>query len=389
MKRKKYEEINSKKKYENLNNGLNNPGLPYYELGGTDESIGYNVGVKCRDLIREEIELLVNTLIAISPVFSTRNELLQHTGKYLPYATAFAPELIKEIRGIARGSETKFEEVFFLNCFSDIFADSCNPSMVKDLWGCTSFVAGMEGTKSGTILMGQSFDLNIMFEKFPLILLIKPQNGPEALIYTLAGIVGCIGVNSTGVAVLNNKLLTLDSRPGVPFTFLVRKALEQKTAVEASQVIIKARRATGMNYIIGDTGGRIIDLETTAVQHDFLNVSGCFFAHSNHCLSYKIRQYQYKELNDSILRLAQAEKKLEMENGLITVETFVELTKDHVGYPRSICHHPDAKLVEFQRMKTISAVIVDLSRYEMLATMGNPCQNDFISYSLEKNRKGI
>ncbi len=88
------------------------------------------------------------------------------------------------------------------------------------------------------------------------------------------------------------------------------------------------------------------------------------------------------ELDDSIVRLDRAKKFLEREYGEITIEALMTLTRDHLGYPRSICHHPDEKLSEAQRMKTISAVVIDPGRHKMWVTKGNPCESDFIPYRL-------
>ena len=48
---------------------------------------------------------------------------------------------------------------------------------------------------------------------------------------------------------------------------------------------------------------------------------------------------------------------------------------DHVGYPRSVCRHPDSQ--EGGDLKTVAASNVDLTTGEYLIAAGNPCEYQF------------
>jgi len=356
--------------------------LPLIEVSGYPNEIGYKIGLQYKGFIRKEFNYLLETVMRLSSKLSSKEEILRLTSKYAPYAQEYAPELIEEVEGIAEGAELTFEEVFFLNCFSDIFSDISFPTLATKLLSCSAFGVSKEITAGHQVFVGQNFDLNILFQDFPIILKINSKSGPSSLVYTMVGIIGCIGQNSFGLSVANNKLFSSDSRPGVPFTFVVRKILEQKTIGEAMDAVITAHRATGLNYIIGDSGGEIFSLETTATDIEVIYSHFGYIAHANHFLTQRLKQYQLALLGDSLLRYDRIVKLLKAKRKEINVEYLKKVLKDHINFPRSICYHPDVRIPEYKRMKTISAVIMQPSKRVMYVANGNPCQNEFKEYEI-------
>ena len=52
---------------------------------------------------------------------------------------------------------------------------------------------------------------------------------------------------------------------------------------------------------------------------------------------------------------------------------------DHNDYPRSICKHMDQQV---QLGETLAAVIMVPEEGVLYATCGQPCQNEYVKYSL-------
>jgi isopenicillin-N N-acyltransferase-like protein len=356
--------------------------LPFLELRGSPKERGYSIGFRLRDLIQQEVKEVFKLMRNLSSLSSTRKNCLRLSNKYLPYAKSFAPELVEEIEGISEGAGIEFEDVFFLNIFDDIAADISNPKLASKLLGCTSIGVANEATLDGEVFVGQTFDFNILFQRFQIILKINNKSSPNSLIYTIAGMLGFSGQNSHGVTVVNNKLFASDSRPGVPFNFIIRKILEKKTIDNSIEIILNAHRTTGMNYLMGSSRGNIIDIETTARYHEILYPKKDVITHSNHYLTKQLKKYQYIEHPDSCMRFDQISNLLKERHGRITLEFLKNCLTDHLNYPKSICNHPSPQLEKYRRMKTLSALIMQPKTGKLFATMGNPCQNNFAEYNI-------
>lgn len=62
--------------------------------------------------------------------------------------------------------------------------------------------------------------------------------------------------------------------------------------------------------------------------------------------------------------------------GEVTVQTIMEILRDHYGKPHSICCHPDPAEPEDFGGATLASVIYDLEEKEMHITKGPPCQTE-------------
>ena len=61
------------------------------------------------------------------------------------------------------------------------------------------------------------------------------------------------------------------------------------------------------------------------------------------------------------------------------VDEMKGILSDHEGRPKSICRHQD---VNPKASKTTHSLIVEPARGCMHVALGNPCQNEYITYSL-------
>ncbi len=356
--------------------------LPVMNLKGSPEKIGRAVGLKFKALIHKEVKVLFDNLRFLSPLPLTKEHCLKLSGKYFPYAQKYAPELVEEIEGISDGAGLGLEEVFFLNCYLDISSDLFRPKMAFELLGCSSLAASGKATADKEVIIGQNFDVNVAFQDSSILLAVRTKLGASSLIYTLAGLVGCVGINSNGISVMNNTLFSSGPRPGVPFAFIVRKILAQKTIGEALDAVLKARRATGMNYLLSNPKGEIYDLETTASKAEVISPQKDYICHTNHFLSSKLKRYEIVKLENSINRWTRIKKILGDCYGKLTPELFKEILADHKNYPNSICYHSDPRSTRYRRLKTVSSIICLPRAKKMIYTNGNPCESDFIEHSL-------
>ena len=366
------------------------------EMSGKPYERGFVYGSQCKNLINKFTKRWFNFISAIPrpEIALTKTEALKLTSRYFPYAKDYAPELIEECRGIADGAGISFDEIFNINCYWDIL-DSIHPQVrwkylahgSHKRWlpymGCTAFAVSKSATKKSHVILGQNFDLGWegeIFQETATLIKIIPDNGPSCLCFSNTGMIGALGMNSSGIALVINKLFPLDSEPGVPFFFVVRKVLQQEKIGDAIGAIIDCKRASGIHYLLCDQNGEIFSIETTAADYDVVIPLDGTLGHTNHYVSERLKPLDFHPpINpDSLVRWSRINKYLEEKKGEITIEDCQKWMKDHVNYPLSICRH------DHEQGKTIASLIMLPKELEFLATYGNPCTQPYVKYLIPR-----
>src|SRR5208283_6082474 len=88
-----------------------------------------------------------------------------------------APELVEEMRGIARGAAVPFERIFLLNSMLDLNAFRFL-GMVENFAGCSTFAVQSEAG-TGKTLLGQTYDMPEFHQDYLTVLRLKPAKGPR------------------------------------------------------------------------------------------------------------------------------------------------------------------------------------------------------------------
>ena len=315
----------------------------------------------------------------------TDARLLAMVRRGLPYAEEYAPDLVEEVAGIAAGAALPFEAVFGFNYFLDLF-DITYPELTNMLmFGCTTLAATKRATADDGVYLGQNYDLRHLYQDGVVLLQTEVAPGVEALVFTIAGLVGCAGMNAAGMGIVINNLTPCDSRPGVPYTFILRRALAQTRLSEALNTIWAAHRASGINYMMADSTGEIVSLETTATDGDVLHALDEYIGHSNHYVHPRLaaaysasRPYD----GDSYIRWGRVNKLLKQQCGALTVDRLRDILRDHCGYPHSICRHPVDGLGELRTGNTVASLLMDLRNLTLWAATGNPCEHPYEEFRL-------
>ncbi|MDE2997473.1 MAG: C45 family autoproteolytic acyltransferase/hydrolase [Gemmatimonadota bacterium] len=353
-----------------------NDGLPILEVSGPPLNRGQAHG----EVFRKEIRALLPAYFdqlertsrsqGVPALLKTR--VLEISGTYAKPAEAYAPDLVEEARGIAAGAGVPFEEIMALNGFLDIF-DHLSPNFISA--GCTTFMApDMEGTASAAI--GQNYDLADIFQ--PAAVLLKVIGaGPDALMYTTAGMLGCAGMNSEGIGVVINNLVPGDAGPGVPYPFVIRRILAATQIGDAIDAVVSYRRASGMNYVLCDRHGEIYNLETTAADYEATSPFDGPMAHSNHYLADRLRPLE-RRANDqrgqSLARWGRATRLLR-RSADPDAETIKSALRDHVNSPVSICRHSVDGCGQ-----TICGIVLEPANGRAWFARGPCCEHEWVEY---------
>lgn len=363
--------------------------LPMVELTGSPREMGLAHGQALRATIQRLIDehdrrlnefALDRTGSGLSKDFHAKV-----VAGYLPPATAYSAELVAELHGIAEGASVPFERIFTLNCFLDVY-DVVFPGISAQIMaGCTAYGVTAATSGEGVSFVAQNLDLRAFFGPAAALLKVQPLDAPAALVVTLAGVVGCAGINSLGVALTFNKLAPTDSGPGVPFPFLARSVLGQKRAGDAIHAIGRHRRGSGSHVLIGDKDGDVFGVEATGADYEVLYAESGVIAHSNHYIAPRLQPLdrEYKLFaGDTYVRLRQASVCLHPRSSGVTLDQLFSVARDHTNYPDSICRHPNQESPYFSQAQTIVSLIAVPKRNELHVASGPPCEREFRTYKI-------
>jgi len=199
------------------------------------------------------------------------------------------PDLFDEIRGIAEGAGLPEAKVIAFNLMDEQwwFRAASDPAP-----GCSVLaLSGPARDRASDPLrqypiVGQNMDLPAFMLGSQVMLRVIPDDAPEALVLTSAGLIGLTGANRVGVAVCVNALLMLThSRTGLPVAVIVRGILKQRSARDAIAYASGMPHASGQQYLIAgwDESAGLECSASDVVR--WTSSDDHFMAHTNHPLA--------------------------------------------------------------------------------------------------------
>lgn len=176
---------------------------------------------------------------------------------------AFAPDLMEEVGGVAAGAELDADLVYALQLLDEEWAYRVRRSLqARTPEKCSSFAVV---DPRGPTWIGQNMDLGEYTDGHQAVLRIAADgDAPGALVFTNAGMIGLMGVNSAGLGVCVNSLPQLPSAPeGVPVAFVMRRLLQARSLAEAAGLVQAVPHATNQHYVLAEPGA-VLSFEASA-----------------------------------------------------------------------------------------------------------------------------
>lgn len=337
-------------------------------------------------ILSEEINELCERYISkwVSETALSRSELFSYARKHDVYAREFAADLYEELEGIAEGARISFDEVLFLNCvpelrrLTNLGIVSTNKRRVNPRLpqtpshSCTSIAASGAATADGHVYIGQTWD-HEFYSKPVVFRMPATTDKPEHLVFSHPGWLGGSGINAAGLALVTTGLAAPDQIPGVPYNFVVRKALQQTRLGTMLDTIVLASRAVAMQYLVG-TPFAVISVETSATKHHIEYIHDSIFSYANHFTSAELRHLCLNSSSNSPFRAGRAYQLLGENKGQLDTRLLMKIVSDHENYPDSLCCHSHQQWGEIQ---TVSAFVYKPIERSMLISDGNPCEEAF------------
>ena len=351
-------------------------------LAGSPRDMGLAHGHACRDLIRKYTDERV--ALAGSAVWTghamSRDAVLALAEACIPAHTAYSPELMDEIGGIAEACGLSLAELIITNGFTDFIdlvyargnGDAATAQAEDD---CTAFIVPDALSADGKGFFGQTWDMHASSAPYVVLIDGRPADGPAFMAFSLTGCVGMIGMNDAGIAIGINNLLGAGGQIGVTWPLVVRKALQQTDIEAALRCITGAELVGAHNFQLFDRLGTGINIEAMPGHCHVTRSSGEALLHSNHCLDPRTlalcRPRAPASQASSEARLAQA--RCLLAGGGVTAEVLMALTRDPV-----ICVRAEPPL----DMETCGAAIMQPATGRFWAVQGLPTQSEYARFSL-------
>jgi len=345
--------------------------IPQYQLfrvEGTHREMGRQHGEQASKQIRAHVEQIGHS----------REQLRTQASRFKPLFEKYCPHLLDEIAGLAEGAGITLEEGLAVNIRAEL--RKAGPE------GCTTYVIGRRGTTNHQILVGQNSDMGQMNIDLGYILHLKPKSKPQVLIWTFGGMIGYHGMNSAGVAIFENALSDNGAVPrgrfAMPHYPVKRMILESSSVDAAFGLFEKIPLASNKNYVMCDSSGAILDVETTTAGPEVLTDQGAgFLAHSNHfvCSKYANKEKEDALVADSRKRFDRIHELIRLDFGSLTLDRMKAHLSDHSNQPVGICRHAEGP----GSMRTVASMIAEPAFRRMHVALGNPCNSRHVTYSMD------
>ncbi|HOL66647.1 MAG TPA: C45 family autoproteolytic acyltransferase/hydrolase, partial [bacterium] len=317
-----------------------------------------------------------------------REEGRKIAAQAIPFVRQHAPDLYEETRGIADGAGLEMEEVFRLNCSSELYAWlGCKKQQVKNTVtdGCTSFAV-----KTGQeTLVAWNMDWWRSWQEYLVLIHGIPEKGPRFLCVAMAGAIGRPGL-SEKMGLAANYLPyqaeadclpqeTAWAGPGVPYNFVSRMLLVQESTRAAISLLKKIPRMTCLNYTLGDRQGEIVCVETLPREMAVIKPGEDFLVHANAYHSPKFHGYTEKQQEKHDPR-AYLGRQLLRKSRRLTSAVIRQTQRAHFpGEKTGVCRHAFRGRDDCM---TLLSFVAEVKRQRMWVASGPPCLHRFLPYRL-------
>jgi isopenicillin-N N-acyltransferase-like protein len=304
------------------------------------------------------------------------DELTDLAAQCLPAHRQYSAALTEELEALAEGAGISVEEALIVGGYTD-FIDlvraEAGAARVDDT--CTAVVVP-DARACGAGFLAQTWDMHASATPHVVMLDLRPQHGPAALVFSTVGCLGQIGMNEAGIAVGINNLTAADGRIGVTWPFVVRKALQQSDFDAAVSAVVDAPLAGGHNFLIFDAEGNGVSVEAMPTATHVERLTDSPLVHTNHCVApntVAVEGPRPAALDESSrMRWDQAVDLL--GNDQLGVADMMRLTRDE----RSICRHSEPPY----SYESCGAAIMRPRTHELWACWGVPSENEYERFDL-------
>lgn len=365
--------------------------IPSLTTGGDAKERGFAHGRRFGREIADNIETYLRRFAASG---LDRGSALAEATRWRAAMVRQNAEYTAEMDGIAAGAGQDPDCIAFLNARYELafalFGRDARREQLLTIGpdGCTTFGLAPQATADCHTWLGQNWDWLEGVHGRTFVLRVRRNNKPSFVCLTEAGIAGGkMGINECGIGLVENGLASShDGRNAYekPFHMRCREVLDAERFEDALRPVTATRRTCSANFIIGRSGGDIVDVETSPDHMTMLYPENGILTHSNHFLTRDHGESLMEKISPSTLyRADRMRELLQTDGGPVTLDRMRDAAADHVGAPYGICRHPDPEQPDAKRTMTVGAVLIDLDARLMHVANGPPCSNEYVAFGVD------
>ena len=357
--------------------------FPRVRVEGTPRERGRSYGEQARDRVRRSVE-------AYREVFDAYAgwdwpTVTGHARGYEPAIERFDATYLEEMRGVAEGAGLEDVDVLAINVRTEVmFAAKARDAGGRQPAECSAFAVTPARSANAHTLIGQNWDW-LLHSADTLVVLEAAQEGrPDYVTVVEAGLLAKTGMNSSGIGLVTNALVSDADRgiPGVPYHVALRSILDAETISDAFSSLQRARRSSSANYLIAHTDGLAVDVEAAPGGLEALYLSfpeDGLLLHTNHFTSERFGGVDVGlwVMPDSPFRLQRLREQSSSSEGKLSLDDFRSALSDHANHPSGVCCHPDPRSRPLEQGETVASVLMDLDACRMWIADGRPCTAPF------------
>lgn len=343
------------------------------EARGRRHGAAHAAGI--RDYVEERVALVAGGMW--SGGTASRTHVLEIAESMVDAHEAYDADLTAEMLSMAEAAGISPAEAVIVGGFTD-FVDTIRAELgaAPEEDTCTAVIVPGAASVDGTGLYGQTWDMHDTATQHIVLLDIRPESGPAALVFTTVGCVGQMGMNEAGICVGINNLTAAKGTRGVTWPFVVRKALSQTSLDAAVACVLDAELAGAHNFMLVDAAGRGVNIEAMPQGAILTEVTERPFVHTNHVIDAANLPYQAPRdaglMASSVERLERAEDLI--GDRLLDPGALMELTRDE----QAICQFAAPPF----EIESCGASVMRPATGDFWAVWGRPVENEYERFTV-------
>lgn len=324
-------------------------------------------GEAFRPLIGEIAAIRVQLCIT-NGRFTSPEEVQATARAHLPILERYDRDLYEELVGIAEGAALDPSSIVVLNHYTDL--KDLDPSGLGAPSGPGDECSAVYARSDAGPLLGQTWDMHGSACPYVMMLHVPAHEGtPAAWLLAITGCLGMTGLNDAGVGIAINNLRCNDARVGLVWPALVRRALVERSAGAARDVILRAPLGSGHHYLVASSEGAF-GIETSGTLRKIVyHGETREYVHTNHCFDPELTACtSVGPESTTFERLDVLSRSFEARPIADRIDLWSRLGS-HALYPAAVCMHlasPDRP----HATSTCGGIVMDLTRIDAWAAAG-------------------
>ena len=273
-----------------------------------------------------------------------------------------APWILSELAAVSEGASVPLEDVLLLNARSELISIWSGQKPLE----CTSVGVTSARSPDGVTRIAQNWDWITAMSDLPVILEVKPEDGPAYLSFCEAGQLAKISVTEDGLAVGINFLSVPPhearlAQEGLPVHLLVRSVLRARSVAEAIAALESAPRGGCAHFLLADPGGRVASVEVRPSRVDVIEPGADGLV--THANDFEARAPRRPCRSERLAALLAGR-----ETGR---ENLLEALRDHdESAPEQICSHAPSPIWS----SSIASIVLECAPPRLWVAKGLPCE---------------